>query len=88
MRPERPSKGAPERQKREREQPKRDPVKEAIDRMLERDRHTPRKQRHTAVRSSGFPVKTASWYRRVLELSPPPSLFYFPGGVRLDVEAP
>jgi hypothetical protein len=38
-----------------------------------------------SVRSSGFPVKTASWYRCVLELSPPPSLFYFPGGVRLDV---
>ena len=56
--------------------------------MLEQDRHTPRKQRHTAVRSSGFPVKTASWYRCVLELSPPPSLFDFPGGVRLDVEAP
>ena len=38
----------PERKKHEREQPKLDPVKEAIDRMLEADRQAPRKQRHTA----------------------------------------
>src|ERR1039457_1389457 len=37
----------PERKKHEREQPKLDPVKEAIDRMLEGDRQAPRKQRHT-----------------------------------------
>jgi transposase len=40
----------PERKKHEREQPKLDPVKEAIDRMLEDDRQAPRKQRHTAHR--------------------------------------
>src|ERR1039458_3532757 len=40
----------PERKKHEREQPKLDPVKEAIDRMLEGDRQGPRKQRHTAHR--------------------------------------
>src|ERR1035438_9440119 len=40
----------PERKKHEREQPKLDPVKEAIDRMLEGDRQAPRKQRHTAHR--------------------------------------
>jgi transposase len=40
----------PERKKHEREQPKLDPVKEAIDRMLEQDRQAPRKQRHTAHR--------------------------------------
>ena len=38
----------PERKKHAREQPKLDPVKEAIDRMLEADRQAPRKQRHTA----------------------------------------
>src|ERR1039457_3458417 len=38
----------PERKKHEREQPKLDPVKEAIDRMLEGDRQGPRKTRHTA----------------------------------------
>src|ERR1017187_10485336 len=37
----------PERKNHEREQPKLDPVKEAIDRMLEGDRQAPRKQRHT-----------------------------------------
>lgn len=40
----------PERKKHKREQPKLDPVKEAIDRMLEGDRQAPRKQRHTAHR--------------------------------------
>jgi transposase len=40
----------PERKKHEREQPKLNPVKEAIDRMLESDRQAPRKQRHTAHR--------------------------------------
>ena len=40
----------PERKKHARERPKLDPVKEAIDRMLESDRHAPRKQRHTAHR--------------------------------------
>src|SRR6202011_5321090 len=40
----------PNRKKHEREQPKLDPVKEAIDRMLEGDREAPRKQRHTAHR--------------------------------------
>jgi len=40
----------PERKKHAREQPKLDPVKEAIDRMLEADRQAPRKQRHTAHR--------------------------------------
>ena len=40
----------PERKKHEREQPKLDPVKEAIDRMLEQDRQAPRKRRHTAHR--------------------------------------
>ncbi|MGO9097351.1 MAG: IS21 family transposase [Bryobacteraceae bacterium] len=40
----------PERKKRERKQPKLDPVKDAIDRMLEGDRQAPRKQRHTAHR--------------------------------------
>ena len=40
----------PERKKHEREQPKLDPVKDAIDRMLEADRQAPRKQRHTAHR--------------------------------------
>jgi transposase len=38
----------PQRKEHEREQPKLDPVKEAIDRMLEDDRQAPRKQRHTA----------------------------------------
>lgn len=40
----------PERKKHEREQPKLGAVKEAIDRMLESDRQSPRKQRHTAHR--------------------------------------
>ena len=40
----------PDRKKHEREQPKLDPVREAIDRMLESDRQAPRKQRHTAHR--------------------------------------
>jgi len=40
----------PDRKKHEREQPKLDPVKGAIDRMLESDRRAPRKQRHTAHR--------------------------------------
>jgi transposase len=40
----------PERKIHTREQPKLDPVKEAIDRMLEGDRQAPRKQRHTAHR--------------------------------------
>jgi transposase len=40
----------PERKKHARERPRLDPVKEAIDRMLESDRHAPRKQRHTAHR--------------------------------------
>jgi len=40
----------PERKRHEREQPKLDPVKAAIDRMLEGDRQAPRKQRHTAHR--------------------------------------
>jgi transposase len=40
----------PERKKHQREHPKLDPVKEAIDRMLLSDRHAPRKQRHTAHR--------------------------------------
>jgi transposase len=40
----------PVRRRHEREQPKLDPVKEAIDRMLEGDRQAPRKQRHTAHR--------------------------------------
>jgi transposase len=40
----------PERKRHEREKPKLEPVKEAIDRMLEGDRQAPRKQRHTAHR--------------------------------------
>jgi transposase len=40
----------PARKKHEREHPKLDPVKEAIDRMLLSDRQAPRKQRHTAHR--------------------------------------
>ncbi len=40
----------PLRKKHEREQPKLDPVKEVIDRMLEGDLNAPRKQRHTAHR--------------------------------------
>jgi len=40
----------PQRKKHEREQPKLDPVKEVVDRMLESDRQAPRKQRHTAHR--------------------------------------
>ena len=40
----------PIRKKHQREQPKLDPVKAAIDRMLENDREAPRKQRHTAHR--------------------------------------
>ncbi len=40
----------PDRKKHERERPKLDPVREAIDRMLESDRQAPRKQRHTAHR--------------------------------------
>lgn len=40
----------PNRKRHEREQPKLDPVKEAINRMLEGDRQAPRKQRHTAHR--------------------------------------
>ena len=40
----------PNRRKHAREQPKLDPVKEAIDRMLEGDRQAPRKQRHSAHR--------------------------------------
>src|SRR5262245_25161064 len=40
----------PERKKHSRKQPKLEPLKEAIDRMLESDRHAPRKQRHTAHR--------------------------------------
>jgi hypothetical protein len=54
----------PNRRKHAREQPKLDPVKEAIDRMLEGDRQAPRKQRHTAHRiwtrlreeHSGYPI--------------------------------
>ncbi len=40
----------PERKKHQREQPRLDMVKEAIDRMLVSDRQAPRKQRHTAHR--------------------------------------
>jgi transposase len=40
----------PERKKHQRQQPKLDPLKEAIDRILEDDRQAPRKQRHTAHR--------------------------------------
>jgi len=40
----------PERKRHEREKPKLEPVREAIDRMLEGDRQAPRKQRHTAHR--------------------------------------
>lgn len=40
----------PERKKHPREHPKLHPLKEAIDRMLLRDRQAPRKQRHTAHR--------------------------------------
>jgi len=40
----------PEPKKHAQEQPKLDPVKEAIERMLEGDRQAPRKQRHTAHR--------------------------------------
>src|SRR6266849_4775168 len=40
----------PEKKKPTREEPKLGPVKEHIDRMLEGDRHAPRKQRHTAHR--------------------------------------
>ena len=40
----------PERRKPQRPQPALDPVKEAIDQMLESDRQAPRKQRHTAHR--------------------------------------
>lgn len=40
----------PERKKREREQPKLEPLKAAIDAMLEADGQAPRKQRHTAHR--------------------------------------
>jgi hypothetical protein len=40
----------PERKKHERERPKLDPLKEAIDGMLMSDRQAPRKQRHTAHR--------------------------------------
>jgi hypothetical protein len=40
----------PERKKQGRKQPKVEPLKEAIDRMLESDREAPRKQRHTAHR--------------------------------------
>src|ERR1039457_3187069 len=40
----------PERKNHERKQRILDPVKDAIDRMLEGDRQAPRKQRHTAHR--------------------------------------
>jgi transposase len=40
----------PERKKAEREQPKLDPVKDFIDRILNEDQQAPRKQRHTAHR--------------------------------------
>src|SRR5215467_7583933 len=40
----------PERKKPQRPRPALDPVKEAIDQMLESDRRAPRKQRHTAHR--------------------------------------
>jgi transposase len=40
----------PERKKHQREYPKLDPLREAIDRMLLSDREAPRKQRHTAHR--------------------------------------
>ena len=40
----------PERKKHQREYPKLDPLREAIDRMLVSDREAPRKQRHTAHR--------------------------------------
>ena len=40
----------PERKKPQRPRPALDPVKEAIDQMLESDRQAPRKQRHTAHR--------------------------------------
>ena len=40
----------PERKKHSRKQPKLEPLKEAIDRMLEGDREAPRKRRHTAQR--------------------------------------
>ena len=45
-----PVRSPPEQKKHEREQPKLDPEKETIDRMLEGDRQVARKQRHTAHR--------------------------------------
>jgi hypothetical protein len=41
---------SPERKQHEREQPRLEPLKEAIDAILEADQHAPRKQRHTAHR--------------------------------------
>jgi transposase len=40
----------PERKQHERPQPRLEPLKEAIDAILEADQHAPRKQRHTAHR--------------------------------------
>jgi hypothetical protein len=40
----------PDRKRVDREQPRQGPLKEIIDRILEQDRHAPRKQKHTAHR--------------------------------------
>jgi len=60
----------PNRRKHAREQPKLDPVKEAIDRMLEGDRQAPRKQRH-----NGAPDLDAA-ARRNIPAIPSPSRPY------------
>ena len=65
----------PQRKKHEREQPKLDPVKEVVDRMLESDRQAPRKQRHTAHRiwtrlreeHPGYPIANRAAIRATME---------------------